>query len=107
MLVEFSESCVVCDVVGIGSHTAIDVDGGAVEGLVGVDAETVGHLCDKGAVPIDEGELPGFEAAEKTVEFSDSGGDNQFRFPGSGGFLKCTRRDRMKWVGGKMWLHWW
>lgn len=76
VLVEFSESGIVCDVVGVGSHTTIDVDGRAVEGLVGVDAETVGHLCDKGTVAVDEGELSGFEAAEETVEFSDAGGDD-------------------------------
>ncbi len=107
MLVEFSESGIMCDVVGVSGHATIDVDGGAVEGLICIDAEAVGHLCDKGAVAVDESKLPGFEAAEETVEFSDAGSDNEFRLPGSSGFLKGTRNDRMKWVGGKMWLHWW
>ena len=60
-------------------HAAIDVDGVGVEGSVGVDAEAVREVKDEGAGSVDVGDGVGFEAAEDTVKFMDSSGDDDVR----------------------------
>lgn len=91
MLVQFTETGISCDVVGVGSHATIDVDGVAVEDLVGAYAETVGHLGDKCAVAIDESELTCFETTKETIKFGDAGCDDKLWPPGMCGFLKRMR----------------